>query len=206
MNKALESKISNLNNETDESNVISHLKEIGEEIVANYIIKIDETRYLMPLWIEAYCFIPGVFKDDACDNKDAQYFSKTGLHFSQDASTKFTRRTRVDVVPPHDSSYALSYLLKLALLMDGDNKQILIQSEIAKLLQNSKVSLEYRSNHKIKANYTQRVNVKGDFKDEDLAVYRQFGHYNKYPKIRDNRNKCMQQWIDELIDNPNKQE
>lgn len=199
MNKALESKISILNNETDESNVIRHLKEIGEEIVTNYIIKIDKTKYLMPLWLEAYCFIPGIFKDDACDNKQTQYYSKSGLHFSQDARTKFIRRTRVDIVPPHDSSYALSYLLKLALLIDEDNKQILIQSEIAKLLQNAMVSLKYKPSHGLPVAYQHRVNLKGIFKDENLAICHLFGKYRDYERIRNNRKRNQPKWISEIL-------
>ena len=188
--------IEQLQKSTAASAVIEQLKLIGKDILKNYIIKLgSDKKYLIPVWIEAYCYKKDCFKDQACDgarrkNGNSQYFGGkeehwgktfTNLHFSycpRDINSEWWRRGRVDIVPEHDESFALSYLLKLAVLVDEDanTKELKIQSEIARLLKkydDECVKLtKTKASREIHVESTERVGLnKGCYKDEKLSFY-----------------------------------
>lgn len=214
--------INELENLTSSGEIIEQLKKIGKDILMNYIIELDsEAKYLIPVWIEAYCYKEG-FKDDACDGArrregNSQYSGKkeehwgnlfTNLHFSycpKDIKSKFWRRGRVDIVPKHDKSFALSYLLKVAILVDGTTKELKIQSEIAKLLAdydvNKCVKLLSFENEEPTVDETERVGLnKGDYADKKLSFYRSDLVSPDYEKIVRNRKKVgiQQIWSEKL--------
>lgn len=192
--------IMQLQESTTAFDVIKQLKLIGKDILKNYIIKLgSDKKYLIPVWIEAYCYKKDCFEDQACDGarrkKDnSQYFGEeeehwgktfTNLHFSycpKDIDPESWRRSRVggrvDIVPEHDRSFALSYLLKLAILIDEDTniKELKIQSEIARLLKDYDdgcVKLtKTQASREIDVESTKRVGLnKGCYKDEKLSFY-----------------------------------
>lgn len=48
--------------------MIEQLQEIGKDILTNYIVKLgSDKKYLIPVWIEAYCYKEHCFEDQACD-------------------------------------------------------------------------------------------------------------------------------------------
>lgn len=207
--------INDLLNKKTESEIIEGLQEIGKDILENYIIKMNDDEYLIPLWIEAYACIGNIYVDKDADafkhpKRTTQYYSENGLHFSFIDITKERRnyiRSRVDIVPDHDKSFAISYLLKLAIYVGKDKTDFKIQSEIAKLLHGDlldskieKVKLVRSSPRKGAVIFQPRVNVSGNFKDEDLTIYRKIGNYTDYAAIRNNRNKAnnKERWIQEL--------
>lgn len=170
--------INKLEKSTNKQDAIDNLKEIGKLIISNYIIKIDKDSYIIPLWIEAYCYIDNVFEDDTCDRNCAQY-GKDTLNFNKVGNK---RRIRVDIVPNHNSSFALSYLLKVGVLVKKNQQnKMLIQSEIANRLfpyKNKKsVSLKLIQTQTMNSNkiaITKRQfdqNCKKIFKDEELGFY-----------------------------------
>jgi len=127
------------------------LKETGKDILYKYNLCIngDENNYLIPFWIEAYCFIKGKFEDKPCDGSNrnnGQYSGKeehwvrtfSNLHFAylpSDEKSNWWKRCRADFVPKHDETFALSYLLKVCIHCEKDKEpKLLIQSEIVKLL------------------------------------------------------------------------
>ncbi|MDY3904295.1 MAG: hypothetical protein SO007_03825 [Candidatus Enteromonas sp.] len=196
-----------------DGDVIGQLQEIGKGILTNYIIKLgSDKKYLIPVWIEAYCYKKDCFEDEACDGArrkkgNSQYFGEneehwgktfTNLHFSycpKDIKSEFWKRGRVDIVPKHDKSFALSYLLKLAILVEGNNKpELKIQSEIAKLLTdydaNKCVKLLSVKNEEPTVDKTERVGLnKGDYVDKKLSFYRSDLVSPDYEKIVRNRKK-----------------
>ena len=205
--------INDLLNKKTESEIIEGLQEIGKDILENYIIKMNDDEYLIPLWVEAYACIGNIYVDKDADafkhpKRATQYYSKNGLHFSFIDITKERSnyiRSRVDIVPDHDKSFALSYLLKLAVYVDKDKTDFMIQSEIASLLHKQlsnieKFKLARSSTRKGAVIFQPRVNVHGNFKDEDLTIYRKIGNYTDYAAIRNNRNKAnnKERWIQEL--------
>lgn len=208
-----------------DGDVIGQLQEIGKDILTNYIIKLGpDKKYLIPVWIEAYCYKEDCFEDQACDGArrregNSQYSGKkeehwgnlfTNLHFSycpKDIKSKFWRRGRVDIVPDHDESFALSYLLKVAILVDGTTKELKIQSEIAKLLTdydvNKCVKLLSFENEEPTVDETERVGLnKGDYADKKLSFYRSDLVSPDYEKIVRNRKKVgIQQIGSEKLNN-----
>ena len=215
----IDEKIGQLQKATSEADVIKQLQEIGKDILTNYIIKLGSDKgYLIPVWIEAYCYKEG-FKDDACDGArrkegNSQYSGEneehwgktfTNLHFSycpRDENSEFWRRGRVDIVPKHDESFALSYLLKVAILVDGTDKELKIQSEIAELLKgydtDKCVELLPVKNVEPKGKETKRVGLnKGRYVNENLSFYRCDLIYSNYEEIVRKRktDKDIENWV-----------
>lgn len=204
--------------------VTKQLKLIGKDILTNYIIKLgSDKKYLIPVWIEAYCYKKDCFEDQACDGArrkkgNNQYFGEkeehwgkafTNLHFSscpRDINSKWWRRGRVDIVPEHDESFALSYLLKLAVLVDEDanTKELKIQSEIARLLKDCDdgcVKLtKTKAGREMHVENTERVGLnKGCYKDEKLSFYCCGKVCSNYEEIVGKRNvKEIINWVDKV--------
>ncbi len=64
----IDKKIEQLQKATSDSDVIRQLQNIGKDILTNYIIKLGSDKgYLIPVWIEAYCYKKDCFEDQACD-------------------------------------------------------------------------------------------------------------------------------------------
>ena len=207
--------------------VIKTLQEIGKQILSRYIIKLDDNSYLIPIWIEAYCYIENNFEDIYADgynaangndqrrrqgrNNNCQYYGNverhwnkeyTNLHFShcpKDINSDYWRRARVDIVPIHDNSFALSYLLKLCIHANGGKKELLIQSGIAKLLKDKSVELVTidNSTNRDKIKLSRRVGINDEY---DLAFFSDNFESSSYEKIRNNR---KSQKIETIIANIN---
>lgn len=221
----VDEKIEQSQKATSDSNVIKHLQEKGKDILTNYIIKLgSDKKYLIPVWIEAYYYKKDCFEDEACDGArrkkgNSQYFEEkeahwgrtfTNLHFSycpRDINSEFWRRSRVDIVPEHDKSFALSYLLKLAVLVDEAEmlrpaKELKIQSEIAKLLKDyGDRCVELAKNddsRDIVVEKIKRVGLnKGCYVNKDLSFYRCDVAYSDYEEIVRKRNtdEKIEKWV-----------
>lgn len=64
----VDEEIEQLQKSTTAFDVIKQLKLIGKDVLTNYIIKLgSDKKYLIPVWIEAYCYKKDCFKDQACD-------------------------------------------------------------------------------------------------------------------------------------------
>lgn len=198
----------------EESKVKETLQKMGKEILKKYRLYIndDENDYLIPLCIEAYCYIKDKFEDEYCDafrRKNARTDKKlcgqyTGeekhwgnpfknMHFAylpRKKDSEWWKRCRVDFVPEHDDSFALSYLLKLCIhCKNGEKPELLIQSEIAKLLANEK-SIELmpkESNNEPTIIPSLRVGIQGDRYRLSFLIKGVFNETD-YNKIRDTRN------------------
>lgn len=204
--------------------MIEQLQEIGKDILTNYIVKLgSDKKYLIPVWIEAYCYKEHCFEDQACDGArrkegNSQYFGEeeehwgktfTNLHFSycpKDKDSKSWRRGRVDIVPKHDKSFALSYLLKVAVLVDEDadpkgRKKLKIQSEIAGLLKgydDRYVELaKIDDSRDIGVKNTGRVGLNKGYANKNLSFYRCDIVYANYEQIVRKRktDKDIENWV-----------
>lgn len=213
--------VGQLQNSKTEDEAVKALQNLGKYILTNCTIKINNGGYLTPIWIEAYCFIDGVFPDESCDGSTKNVTNKkkrqgkenncqyngviekhwgkeyTNLHFSycpKNINSKWRRRARVDIVPEHKgTNFALSYLLKLC----NYESEFKIQSEIAELLKDQEVVLEEKSDgpRNITVEFSERVGIKDD---RYLAIHKKRPeNYNSYDSIRDHRedDEFLKEWL-----------
>ncbi len=123
------------------------------------------------------------------------------MHFSR-INSEFWKRGRVDIVPKHDNSFALSYLLKVAILVEGNNKKLKIQSEIARLLKERDDRhaelADIDDSRDIGVKNTKRVGLnKGRYVNENLSFYRCDIVYANYEEIVRKRktDKDIENWV-----------
>lgn len=68
--------VGQLQNSKTEDEAVKALQNLGKYILTNCTIKINNRGYLTPIWIEAYCFIDGVFPDESCDGSTKNVTNK----------------------------------------------------------------------------------------------------------------------------------
>lgn len=169
-------KVEELEKMTDEGEIVKQLQEIGEIILTQYVVKVDNI-IVEPLWVEAYYFNKNNFPDCNTHQRDKQKNRFNKAYFHEEGRGGF------DVCLSLNNNYYLSFLFKYTLidLQDGSEKKFKKQTEIydsigkteeeIKDIENLENIMKPR-NKECQIAYTERVGLtKGCFKGEKLALF-----------------------------------
>ena len=171
----LKQKVEELEKMTDEGEIVKQLQEIGEIILTQYVVKVDNI-IVEPLWVEAYYFNENNFTDCNTHQRDKQKNRFNKAYFHEEGRGGF------DVCLSLNNNYYLSFLFKYTLidLQDGSEKKFKKQTEIydsigkteeeIKDIENLENIMKPR-NKECQIAYTERVGLtKGCFKGGKIGT------------------------------------
>ena len=157
--------------ETDEYEIIKKLQTING-LILDYKIKADNDFIIYPIWVEAYYNKEDVFEDDSCHddgNPPGQF--KFRKHCEG--------RGGVDLYLSDSNEYYLSFLVKLALVKNGNDLILLSQTEIIteinecfERLDTLKLSFSETDLNidRLRKARCKRIRVGGEYENAELAV------------------------------------
>lgn len=216
--KDLEELVNQLKNKTDEKDQIKILQEIGAKLINAYEIVIDNL-VIEPLLVEAYYFDDKCFPDisvHSANSSNAPTYKlarERQMNNFGELYVHYGKNDGIDIVMSN-GNYYLSFLIKNALVKGVFKTQCYISNELCKECDKAdkcnrgynckyygKVILKPlgKNYHNYKIVFAPRKNVKGDYKNKDLAALPIY-------KIKDykftagkSKSKIIQDYIDEKL-------